>query len=264
MEELDYQQFIQRLKKKSGIDLAQYKETQMKRRLTSLREKRGYNTFENYFKAVDQDDVLYKELLDRITINVTEFYRNTNRWDVLEKKIVPMLMQQKGANKRLKVWSAACSTGEEPFSLVLLLTRFFPLQDINVLATDLDVLAIQKAKAGIYHERSLINVPKDLKDKYFKRSDQQQDHYALDAKIKERVTFQQQNLLQDSFQTNFDLILCRNVMIYFTEEAKDILYSKFSQALNEQGILFVGSTEQIFNPAKYSLTSVDTFFYRKG
>lgn len=257
MDDQDFQHFIQKVKQKTGIDLAQYKEAQMKRRLTSLREKRGFQEFITYFEAMINDTILFNEFLDRMTINVSEFFRNPGRWEVLEKKIIPRLISQ---NKRLKVWSAACSTGEEPYSIVMLLTRFLPLKEIQVRATDLDTNAIHRAKQGIYVARSVQDVPKDLVDTYFTKDGIQ---YLIASEIKSKVAFEKQNLLADPFEQNYDLIICRNVMIYFTEEAKSILYDKFSKSLRPGGILFVGSTEQIFQPQKYSLESEDTFFYRK-
>jgi chemotaxis protein methyltransferase CheR len=257
MAEDDFQFFIKLVKQKTNIDLSLYKEAQMKRRLTSLREKRGFHNFQAYFQAMAEEKELFDEFLDRMTINVSEFFRNANRWEVLEKKIIPRLLQRK---KTLNIWSAACSTGEEPYSLVMLLTRFFDLKDIHVLATDLDTNAMQKAKDGIYIERSLQDVPSDLKSKYFQANGIQ---YKISEKIKERVTFKQQNLLADSFPSDMDLIVCRNVMIYFTEEAKMELYNKFAKALCKGGVLFVGSTEQIFQPNQFGLDSEDNFFYKK-
>lgn len=253
----DFQQFIQKVKQKTGIDLAQYKEAQMKRRITSLREKRGFDQFTTYFEAMINDTTLFNEFLDRMTINVSEFFRNPGRWEVLEKKILPRLISN---NKKLKIWSAACSTGEEPYSMVMLLTRFFPLKEIRVRATDLDSNAIAKAKRGVYVERSLHDAPKDLVDTYFTKDGIQ---HLISSDIKSKVVFEKQNLLADPFDQDYDLIICRNVMIYFTEEAKNILYLKFSKALRPGGVLFVGSTEQIFQPKKYSFESVDTFFYQK-
>jgi len=257
MEDKDFLQFISQIKQRTGIDLSQYKEAQMKRRLTSLRDKRGYRTFDEYFKALTKDQTLFDEFLDRMTINVSEFFRNPNRWEALEKKIFPRLLKE---NKKPKVWSAACSTGEEPYSLVMLLTRFLPLSEIRVKATDLDQNAMNRAKQGAYIERALQDVPKDLVSKYFTKQDML---YHVAPEIKQRVTFEKQNLLADTFDTGYDLIVCRNVMIYFTEEAKAILYQKFSNALRPGGVLFVGSTEQIFQPQKYSFEAEDTFFYKK-
>ncbi len=254
----DYEQFIEGIKRKTGIDLALYKEAQMKRRLTSLYEKKGYRNFVDFLKALEQDRDLMNEFLDRMTINVSEFYRNGKRWEVLQKKIFPKLLQ---TNKRLKIWSAACSTGEEPYSLVMVLSQLVPLSQIQIIATDLDENVIQKAKLGVYPERSLAEVPSDIKAKYF---EQEGSFYRVKDEIKRCVTFKKHNLLNDSYDSNYDLIVCRNVMIYFTEEAKEQIYNNFSKALRKDGVLFVGSTEQIFNPAHYEFDVEDTFFYRKN
>ncbi|WP_318617339.1 protein-glutamate O-methyltransferase CheR [Sporosarcina sp. YIM B06819] len=253
----DYAAFIGNIKKKTGIDLSLYKEAQMKRRLTSLYEKKGYRNFKDYFEAIHNDNELLEEFLDRMTINVSEFYRNAQRWDVLEKKIFPKLLAQ---NKKLKIWSAACSTGEEPYSLAMVLSSHVPVRDIAILATDLDLGVIERAKVGLYPERSLKEVPAPVVKQHFNNDGH---FFQVKDEIKKTVTFKQQNLLEDRFDTGFDLIVCRNVMIYFTEEAKDQIYMNFSKSLKTGGILFVGSTEQIFNPAKYGFESEDTFFYRK-
>ncbi|MDQ0244244.1 chemotaxis protein methyltransferase CheR [Bacillus fengqiuensis] len=253
----DYQEFIERIKRKTGIDLSLYKEAQMKRRLTSLYEKKGFRSFSGFFDGMNRDSDLLAEFLDRMTINVSEFYRNAKRWEVLEKKILPDMVGQK---RKLKVWSAACSTGEEPYTLAMILSSFYPLSQIQILATDIDENVIQKAKIGLYGERALQEVPLLIKDKYFTK---QGMVYKIHDDIKRTVTFRKHNLLADSFDRDFDLIVCRNVLIYFTEEAKHLLYQKFSQALASKGVFFVGSTEQIFNPSSYGFETEDTFFYRK-
>ncbi|WP_144511336.1 protein-glutamate O-methyltransferase CheR [Bacillus sp. FJAT-22090] len=253
----DYIKFVDSIKRKTGIDLAAYKEAQMKRRLTSLYEKKGYKDFVDFFQALDKDRDLMNEFLDRMTINVSEFYRNAKRWDVLQRKIFPKLLAE---NKRLKIWSAACSTGEEPYTTAMVLSNHIPLSQIAIHATDLDENAIQRAKVGIYPERSLAEVPDEMKSKYFEK---QALFYKVDDAIKKTVSFKKHNLLKDTYEKNYDLIICRNVMIYFTEEAKDQIYQNFSDSLRSGGILFVGSTEQIFNPGKYGFETEDTFFYRK-
>lgn len=253
----DYEQFILNIKRKTGIDLSQYKEGQMKRRLMSLYKKKGYKSFDEFFKAMVHDQELFDEFLERMTINVSEFYRNKNRWNVLENKILPDLLQ---TNRTLKVWSAACSTGEEPYTIAMILSKFQSLSSIRILATDLDKIVLERAKAGVYTDRALKEVPEEMKRKYFKKDG---ISYTISDDIKRTVTFRQHNLLADSFEKNFDLIVCRNVMIYFTEEAKDTLYRKFNRALKVDGVFFVGSTEQIFNPQKYGFEIIDTFFYKK-
>lgn len=253
----DYINFIANIKKKTGIDLSLYKEAQMKRRLTSLYEKKGYTNFRDFYEAIHRDKEVLEEFLDRMTINVSEFYRNAQRWEVLENKIFPELLAE---NKKLKIWSAACSTGEEPYSLAMVLSSHVPLSNVAVFATDLDTGAIERAKVGLYPERALKEAPRSIVQKYFVNEG---NYYQVKDEIKRTVTFKQHNLLDDRYDSGYDLIVCRNVMIYFTEEAKDLIYTNFSKALRPGGILFVGSTEQIFNPAKYEFESADTFFYRK-
>ncbi len=253
-----YEFFKEKIYKKTGINLSLYKEKQMNRRLESLARRNGFNTFEEYFHAIDKNKDLFDEFINYMTINVSEFYRNPEQWQVLEKEIIPKLMQGSG---NLKIWSAACSTGEEPYSLVMLLSKFMPLNKINIIATDLDKEAMNKAQIGIYSEKSLKNLPKDFVTKYF---DKIGSNYGIKEDIKNRVTFKQHNLLKDSYIDSCDLIVCRNVMIYFTEEAKADIYLKFSKSLKKDGILFVGSTEQIIMPNKYNLKPMKTFFYGKA
>ncbi|KQU20530.1 chemotaxis protein CheR [Bacillus sp. Leaf13] len=253
----EYEEFIRKIKMLTGIDLSLYKEGQMKRRLTSLYEKRGYHSFREYYKDIQTSPNVLNEFLDRITINVSEFYRNAKRWEVLEKKILPSLLE---SQKRLKIWSAACSTGEEPYTIAMILSNLVPLSQIEILATDLDENVLARAKLGVYHERSLNEVPADIKKQYFIK---EEDFYRVDDEIKRRVTFKNHNLLADRFDQEFDLVVCRNVLIYFTEDAKSLLYDKFSASLKSGGVFFVGSTEQIFNPGKYEFETIDTFFYKK-
>ncbi|MBO9607556.1 MAG: protein-glutamate O-methyltransferase CheR [Paenibacillaceae bacterium] len=259
MEDRDFSLFVSKIKDYTTIDLNQYKEAQMKRRLTTLRMKKGHATFASYFDALVKDKSLLYEFLDRMTINVSEFWRNPNRWEILESRFIPDMLR---ANRKLRVWSAACSTGEEPYTLAMILAELRALQDAYVSATDIDDGALEKAKAGIYLDRSVRDVPRKYIDKFF-TSDKTTATFKIADELKKAVTFRKQNLLLDTFETSFDLIVCRNVMIYFTEEAKHMLYHKFAQALRPGGILFVGSTEQIFSPGQYGLEPADTFFYRR-
>lgn len=253
----DYISFVEKVHQKTGIDLAQYKEAQMKRRLTSLREKRGYNSFGHYFEAIVENPSLMDEFLDRMTINVSEFYRNRKRFEVLEHKVIPYLL---GKKKRLKIWSAACSTGEEPYTLAMILSQYISLGQVDILATDLDRNALRRAKEGLYHERSLKEVTPEVKLSHFRKEG---SYYRVGKNIRDSVTFKEHNLLADNYPSGFDLIVCRNVMIYFTEQAKQVIYHNFSHAMNEDSIFFVGSTEQIFSPQKYGFEVYDTFFYKK-
>jgi len=254
----DYVGFIKKVKDNTGIDLSQYKEAQMKRRLTTLRTKNGFSTFSAFFDAMLKDKTLFYEFLDRMTINVSEFWRNPNRWEVLRDSILPQL--QKNNGKNLKVWSAACSTGEEPYTLSMILSDKNLLSSTTLHATDIDDGALEKAKKGMYLERSLKDVPADVAKRHF-TADGHMFH--ISDSLKKAVNFRKGNLLTDTFETGYDLIVCRNVMIYFTEEAKNMLYHKFANSLRPGGVLFVGSTEQIFSPAQYGFETSETFFYYK-
>ncbi|WP_245595986.1 CheR family methyltransferase [Paenibacillus taiwanensis] len=254
----DYYRFIEQVRKKSGIDLALYKEAQMRRRLNTLRVKNGYESFEAFFRSMDADKQLFYEFLDRMTINVSEFWRNPNRWQTLRERVLPYLSAQ---NRNLRCWSAACSTGEEPYTLAMILDEARLLNTTTMIASDIDDNALAKAKEALYMERALKDVPTSFQDTYFHKEDEM---YRVQDKLKRSITFRKQNLLSDTFDGGYDLIICRNVMIYFTEEAKHELYLKFSKALRPGGVLFVGSTEQIFNPAQYEFETMETFFYRKA
>ncbi|ENH97339.1 methyl-accepting chemotaxis protein methyltransferase [Gracilibacillus halophilus YIM-C55.5] len=253
----DYQRFVTGVYNKIGLDLSQYKEAQMKRRLTSLCSKKGYNNFSEFMDAMNKDQELFQEFLDKVTINVSEFYRNPSRWEVLENQLLPPLAKKKN---KIRIWSAACSTGEEPYTLAIIANQFWNLDNIEIHATDIDQNVLARAKQGVYNERALQEVPADIKDAYFKKEG---STYKVIDQLKQSITFKQHNLLADSYPKSFDLIVCRNVLIYFTDEAKNQIYYDFSEALNPDGIFFVGSTEQIFNPEKYGFHVLDTFFYAK-
>lgn len=254
-----YEVFKKDMDKLIGVDLNLYKEKQMKRRLTSLLKRNGFKDFDDYFdEGLKKDKELLSEFINFMTINVSEFYRNPNQWEVLRTTVIPGLMKENPGN--LKIWSAACSTGEEPYSLVMLLSQFYPLNRIKIFAADLDEGAIEKAKIGLYTEKSTEGLPPEFKKRFFTPEG---SLLKISDDVKKCVEFKKMDLLKDPFPKGFDLICCRNVMIYFTDEAKDLLYKKFHDALKPYGVFFVGSTEQIISPEKYNFATLKTFFYEK-
>lgn len=255
----DYESFIVKIYRLLNIDLKLYKEAQMKRRLTSLRNKRGFHDFATYFEEIKTNEEIREEFIDRITINVSEFYRNPKRWTVLREKVFPKLIESKNG-RPLQIWSAACSTGEEPYSLAMMLEEHFSSIPYSILATDIDEKALRKAEEGVYNEQALKALPSHKKKQYFTFKN---GRYHIDRRLKKHLKFKKHDLLQDQYPKNFDLIVCRNVLIYFTDEAKQYIYTNLAKSLREEGILFVGSTEQIFNPKEYDLQLFDTFFYEK-
>lgn len=255
-----YEEFKADILKYSGIDLNSYKEQQMKRRLDTLINRKGYNGYTGYFQAIKTQKDVYDEFLSYMTINISEFFRNPLQWDVLERTVLPELSPNN--TQQLKVWSAACSTGDEPYTLVLLLSKYFPLNKIKIFATDIDTKIIESAKAGVYQANSVKNVPKDLLSKHFTKLND--TTYRINDNIKQCVEFKRHDLLADPYPTNYDLIVCRNVLIYFTEEAKEAIYGKFSNSLRTGGYLFIGSTEQIMKYRDFNFTSHKSFFYKKN
>jgi chemotaxis protein methyltransferase CheR len=254
---MNYEEFKDVVHRKSKINLNYYKERQMKRRIDSLIKRNNFKGYKDYYEALCKDKALYEQFINYLTINVSEFYRNINQWKVLEKEVFPYLLSQ---YKKLKIWSAACSTGDEPYSLAMCLSNLIPLSSISIVATDIDKEVLRKAKEGIYSEKSVSGVPSNFVNKYF---DKLGDKYQIKNEVKKCIEFKEHNLLNDSYPRNCDLIVCRNVMIYFTEESKEIIYKKFNESLKDGGILFVGSTEQIIMPTRYNFESLKTFFYKK-
>lgn len=255
----DYEVFKRSVLDMTKIDLNAYKEKQMRRRIDTLINKYKMSGYEEFLKALKTDAKIFEDFVNYLTINVSEFYRNTDQWELMDKQYIPELISKFGTN--LKIWSAACSTGDEPYSLVMALSRHLPLSQIKIYATDLDKQVLAAAKMGLYSEKSIANVPSDLKAKFFTKVGAS---YQISNEVKARVEFKEHNLLKDAYPNRCHFIICRNVLIYFTEEAKDDIFKKFSAALVKDGILFIGSTEQIMNHKDYGYTRKNSFYYQKA
>lgn len=254
-----YEEFKKDVFSMTKIDLNAYKEKQMKRRIDTLIGKNKCDSYKDYVALIKSDKSKFEEFVNFLTINVSEFYRNPEQWTVLDKEVFPSLIEKFGPN--LKVWSAACSTGDEPYSLVMALSRHLPLEKIKIVATDIDKQVLAKAKVGLYSAKSVANVPADLKKKFFTEIG---GSYQISDEIKKRVEFKEHNLLKDPYPTGCHLIVCRNVLIYFTEEAKEEVYKKFNSALTKNGVLFIGSTEQIMNYKELGFERAKSFFFVKN
>ena len=238
----DYEKFKKNIYSMTQIDLNSYKEKQMRRRIDTLITKNKCQTYDVYVELIKKDKEKFEQFVNFLTINVSEFYRNPEQWKLLDREVIPELIQKFGKN--IKIWSAACSTGDEPYSLVMAFSKHLPLNQIKVIATDIDKQVLAAAKVGLYNEKSIAGVPDEFKKKYFTKVG---SSYQISNEIKSRVEFKEHNLLKDPYPSGCHLIVCRNVLIYFTEEAKEDIYKKFNQALTKDGVLFIGSTEQIMN-----------------
>ncbi len=256
----DYEKFKEKLYKKSGINLSNYKSKQMMRRINMLVQGAGAHTFCEYFNIVDKDAILYEKLINHITINVSEFFRNPEQFNVLQKEIIPLLLENT-KNNTLKFWCAGSSTGEEPYTIAMIMEEYFPRCHYTILATDIDKNVLSKSQKRIYPIKNTVNVPRPIFQKHFTKNNA--DTCQIDPHLKKHITFKHHNLLLDRFETGFDLILCRNVVIYFTEETKFELYKRFYQSLKPDGVLFTGSTEQIFRAHEIGFSSIRHFFYQR-
>lgn len=250
-----YREFIKEVLEIARIDLSAYKESQMMRRIKTLMTRHNLSEYADYLKLLKSDNSAYSEFINYITINVSEFFRNPQQWVVLERDIIPIIKRK----NFIRVWSAACSNGEEPYSLSLLLRKYIDSTRFTIIASDIDAGALERAQLGVYAAKSIENVPAEFL-KYF---DKKNGMYIVKEEIKENISFVKHDLILDEYFSNIDLLLCRNVIIYFNEDTKEMVFNKLSKSLNPGGILFIGSTEQIFMPKRFGLEQLQSFFYRK-
>ncbi len=251
-----FEQFKNEIYAITDIDLNSYKERQMKRRIDSFL---GSNGCPEYYKAVNlirTDSEFRTEFIEYITINVSEFFRNPEQWEYLEKEIIPMLKDK----PKVRIWSAACSTGDEPYTLAMIFLKYLPRTRLSILATDIDAKAISMAKEGVYSHKSIASVPKEYLQ-YFTKNEA--GKYVISDEIKKCVTFKKHNLFKDEYPININLLVCRNVLIYFTEEKKNEIFKQYYKSLARGGVLFLGNTEQVVNYRDIGFDRKASFFYEK-
>ncbi|MDA8189381.1 MAG: methyltransferase domain-containing protein, partial [Dehalococcoidales bacterium] len=195
---------------------------------------------------------------DFVTINVSEFFRIPEKFEYLRRNVLPTLL---ASRRQLRVWSAGCSNGAEPYSLAILLRELAPAGDWRITASDIDATVLEKARRGIYPVADIRNLTSEMLKKYFIPVGEQ---LQVVDQIKNKVQFRVHDLLRDEYDKDFDLIVCRHVIIYFTEEAKDEIFRKFHSSLRTGGVLFVGGTEMIKKPREMGYESLAVSFYRKS
>jgi chemotaxis protein methyltransferase CheR len=263
MEEYEYSFVKHKVRKLTGVDLNCYKSQQVQRRLNVYLLRSGYANWARFFREIQDDPEEQSKLKDYLTINVSAFFRDPEKFAYLREDILPQLLRN---HPRLRVWSAGCSLGHEPYSLAIALAEATGLYCRHpILATDIDHSALKRAQAGgPYSAEELVNVPPDLLERYF-RADGSHDgqYYVIDA-LRRKVTFRHHDLLADPFETNFDLIVCRNVVIYFTKEAKRKVHQRFHDALRPGGVLFVGGTEVVSQAQSIGLELSGISFYARA
>jgi chemotaxis protein methyltransferase CheR len=249
------------IKTMAGINLDHYKDEQMRRRLDSWLVRSGLKTWDDYFAKIKTDQEELLKFRNYLTINVTEFFRDTERWNFLRTTVFPMLLRENGSRPGLKVWSAGCSIGAEPFTLAMILDGLSPNTKHYILGSDLDKGAVARAQSGgAFLAEEIRALTPEQRAKYLRPGGP--PFYVIDSHVK-KITFREQNMITDAFEKEFDLIVCRNVVIYFTSETKDVLYKKFADSLRKGGILFIGGTEIIPHPQMFGLKSYGISFYQK-
>jgi len=256
----EYQVLKIKVLKLTGIDFDSYKSQQMRRRLTFFIEKSNGMDVAAYCRKIETEKDSLVKLRDFITINVTEFFRDDWAFAELEDNILPALVRIK---RTLRVWSAGCSNGGEPYSLAILLKSITGSSLHKILATDVDELSLAKAAAGgPYSLDSVKGVPDRHIKQYFTATDD--DALWVRPEIRNMVRFAKHNMLSEPFEQGFDLVCCRNVTIYFTDEAKNKLNQQIHGSLNNSGVLFTGSTEFIHNATAIGFNKISNCFYQKG
>jgi chemotaxis protein methyltransferase CheR len=256
----DFEAFRTRAYRLTGLDLTSYKAPQMQRRLAALLTRLRVNTFAEYARLLETSAERRQEFRDYVTINVSEFFRDAERFGELERRVLPELL---AGGRPVRVWSAGCSMGAEPYSIAMLLRELAPGLSHTVLATDIDQTILDTARAGRGY------LPSDIRNVGVERSGRWFDaeahgRWAISPTARGLVRFQKHDLLRDPFPTGpFDLVACRNVVIYFTEAAKDRIYQGFVQSMRPGGVLFIGGTEAIMRPQALGVQVIGAGFYRK-
>ncbi|GBC93927.1 Chemotaxis protein methyltransferase [bacterium HR15] len=257
----DFERFKQRLRERTGLDLSQYKFEQTYRRIWTMVERAGFRCFTDYLNHLLKEEQRLRAFIDRLAINVSELFRNPEQFELLAREILPERLR---CSYSLKIWSAGCSYGAEAYSLAILLHELAPNRPHQIWGTDIDREMLARAKQGVFQESDMRSVPAPYRERYFRPfTEHGRTLYEADPILQRYLRFEPHNLLADPYPQGFDLIACRNVVIYFSEDAKEQVFRKFFHALNPGGYLFLGNTERIFNYQQIGYENPYTFYYRK-
>ncbi len=254
----DYTDFCEGVRRLTGIDLGQYKRPQMERRIRSFADRKGITQLPAYLAYLTADRVALDEFLDRMTINVSQLWRNPEQWMRLEKTILPELCRAGS----LRAWSAGSSYGAEAYTLAAVCRKVAPGCRIEIRGTDIDPRIVAQAREGRFTADDARSAPKADLERWF---DHDGAGWRAKPELRMLTKFDTGDLLRDRAPaTGFDLILCRNVVIYFTEPVRDRLHELMVGALRPGGYLMIGSSERVSSPQALGLESSHPFIYRKA
>ncbi len=255
--------FNQLIYENLGIKLDETNQEMLKARLNRLMLKHNIENYHEYFNTLmsNKNTPIWSEFIDEITTHMTSFFREDGQFKFIHENInsITQINQRILQNNEIRVWSAACSSGEEPYTIAMVLKEALPDNvKVKILASDISNGIIQKAQKGVYPQEINQQVKPLLLEKYFKLKD---DKYYISDEIKNMITFRTFNLMNDfPFKNTFDMIFCRNVMIYFDHSTQSNLVNKFYNFLPKNGLLFIGSSESLakidHNKLKYVRPSV--------
>lgn len=247
----DFEHLKKKVSKILEFDCRNYSNTFLVRRIDSRLRANSLKTYKEYADFLDKNPEEHKKLDKELTIHVTDFFRDQAMWDVFIKSVIPKLIEEKGSNKRIRVWSAGCSSGEEPYSIAMcfheVLKDKVSEYNIKIVGTDYDSETIKKAKAGVYPESKLKDLDDSFVRKYFEKKG---NNYHVLPDIKSIVDLQKGDIFSPIKPRNNDIIFCRNTVIYFEKDAKTNLYLDFYENLNKGGFFIMGKTEILLGESR--------------
>ncbi|MEO6878923.1 MAG: protein-glutamate O-methyltransferase CheR [Gemmatimonadaceae bacterium] len=255
----DFLALTRKISIERGFRCASYKEKCLRRRVAVRMRARGVNTYSEYARVLDADDSEYERLLDVLTINVTKLFRNWDVYASLAENVVPHLWRRD--DRMIRVWSAGCSSGDEVYSLAVLFHRFAAVEGdlarigrVRILGTDIDRQCLAAAERGEFVEADFADTPATLRERYFSDA----APFTILPAIRPLVRFERRDLLSDSAPSgSHDLVVCRNVMIYFDRDTQEALFEKFYDALAPGGFLVLGKVETLLGVARTRFAAVD-------
>lgn len=262
----EFEALLNYLKHNRGRDLTGYKRSTLIRRFEYRMQSIGIDSYQNYLQYLQYHAEEHLALLHDILINFTGFFRDPDAWVYLATEIIPKIIANKYSNEPIRVWSAGCSTGQEIYSFLILMSESlgidFCLQRIQCYATDVDEDALQQAKKAIYSDLEVIGVPSKLLKKYFQRIEQ---GYVFYPDLHGLIHFDRHDLMQDAPISGIDLLICRNVLMYFTTEAQASILAHFHLALKNTGFLFLGEVEMLVQHRQFftPINSKQRFYTKK-